>query len=69
VPRLSGIFALFSLLSRPVVRELLDVVHQTEQLPLPVHLRLTAQREALTATTRATRKTRRAIFSVSSMPA
>jgi hypothetical protein len=30
-----------------VVRELLDVVHQTKEHPLPVHFRPAAQREAI----------------------
>jgi hypothetical protein len=30
-----------------VMRELLDVVHEREDLPLPVDLRLPAQREAI----------------------
>ena len=36
-----------ALLRIPVVRQLLDVVHQGVQLPLPVHLGLAAQGEAV----------------------
>ena len=41
-----GLPAPFPLLRNPVMRQLLDVVHQAEELPLGIDLLLPAQREA-----------------------
>ena len=47
IRRIQGLPAPFLLLRKPVMRQLLDVVHQAEELPLRIDLRLRAQRETI----------------------